>query len=113
MNSAKIQVAQRKRRSSKNPRPQDIAGFEDEEDLQDANEENEEDDTKSDNDEELLSDDEVCSISKTFRREKFGKDVQKYLLKWSNCAADAEIWAIRNSLFREGFFMSYSGSQDK
>ncbi|VDO74754.1 unnamed protein product [Heligmosomoides polygyrus] len=58
----RLSVAQRKRRSSKNPRPQDIAGFEDEEDLQDANEENEEDDTKSDNDEELLSDDEKNHI---------------------------------------------------
>ncbi|WKY16252.1 hypothetical protein Q1695_001156 [Nippostrongylus brasiliensis] len=59
MAKKKLSVAQRKRRCSKNPRPQDIAGFEDEEDLQDAIEDNEEDDTKSDNDEELLSDEEV------------------------------------------------------
>ncbi|VDM52133.1 unnamed protein product [Angiostrongylus costaricensis] len=50
-----LSVVQRKRRSSKNPRPQDYAGFEDVD--QDASEDNE--DEKSENDEELLSDEEI------------------------------------------------------
>uniref|UniRef100_A0A0K0D227 Glutamine amidotransferase type-2 domain-containing protein n=1 Tax=Angiostrongylus cantonensis TaxID=6313 RepID=A0A0K0D227_ANGCA len=51
-----LSVVQRKRRSSKNPRPQDYAGFEDVD--QDASEDNE--DEKSENDEELLSDEEIA-----------------------------------------------------
>ncbi|VDN22876.1 unnamed protein product, partial [Cylicostephanus goldi] len=54
----KLSISQRKRKLSRNPRPQDIAGFEDEEDVQEAIEDNEEEGAKSDNDEELLSDDE-------------------------------------------------------
>ncbi|KAK6032025.1 pyridine nucleotide-disulfide oxidoreductase [Ostertagia ostertagi] len=71
-------VAQRKRKSSKNPRPQDIAGFEDEEDLQDANEEIEEDETKSDNDDELLlsDDDEFLQHNDFLRDVKSGMDIE-------------------------------------
>nr|CDJ87182.1 Glutamate synthase and FAD-dependent pyridine nucleotide-disulphide oxidoreductase domain containing protein [Haemonchus contortus] len=77
----KLSVAQRKRRSSKNPRPQDIAGFEDEEDLQDANEEIEEDETKSDNDEELLSDDEQLMQDNDFLRDvKKSVDIENIIV---------------------------------
>ncbi|PIO70059.1 hypothetical protein TELCIR_08101 [Teladorsagia circumcincta] len=78
MAKKKLSVAQRKRRSSKNPRPQDVAGFEDEEDLQDANEEIEEDETKSDNDEELLlsDDDEFLQHNDFLRDVKSGMDIE-------------------------------------
>ncbi|EYB90154.1 hypothetical protein Y032_0223g2677 [Ancylostoma ceylanicum] len=76
----KLSVAQRKRRSSKNPRPQDVAGFEDEEDLQDAIEDNEEDETKSDNDEELLSDDEMFHSNDFLRHINRDLDIENIVV---------------------------------
>ncbi|KIH69330.1 hypothetical protein ANCDUO_00335 [Ancylostoma duodenale] len=76
----KLSVAQRKRRSSKNPRPQDVAGFEDEEDLQDAIEDNEEDETKSDNDEELLSDDEMFHSNDFLRHINRDLDIENIMV---------------------------------
>ncbi|KAJ1362991.1 hypothetical protein KIN20_022733 [Parelaphostrongylus tenuis] len=73
-----LTVAQRKRRSSKNPRPQDFAGFQDDE--QDASEDN--DDDKSENDEELLSDEEMFNAKENANVRGFMKyDRQKKIYR--------------------------------
>lgn len=98
----RLSVAQRKRRSSKNPRPQDIAGFEDEEDLQDANEENEEDDTKSDNDEELLSDDEI------FHTNDFLRTIKKNHIDIENIVVPPHLKKNDEPLDKLHGFMKYN-----
>ncbi|ETN80283.1 hypothetical protein NECAME_02415 [Necator americanus] len=95
-------VAQRKRRSSKNPRPQDMAGFENEEDLQDAIEDNDEDETKSDNDEELLSDDE------TLQSNDFLRNINNRLLDIENIVVPPHLKKNDEPLDKLHGFMKYN-----